>query len=349
MVYKKPVYIPFRLGMILDVVRGQHASRNTVMHALYAHYYLGMKRQEVAKLFHKSMSTVSAWIQRYEASGDYSRTTSKRITKFTPAQRKWLLEYFQKNPMTFLDEAKKAFEMEFRRYISLSSVWKVIHSYGLTWKVLERRAMHIKQHDVQRFFEELASLNWSHWNIQFLDEVSFDSRGMLRKRGYALKGQKLCFRGEFQRKPRVSLLCFADVTGVVEVFDTVGTFDRARFVDCCVRYLSSVCPYPGRGSIWILDGASIHCHPDIVNILRGHGVVPVFLPAYCAFYNPIEYMFGLMKNAFKRNYKESQTKDLMVFIMSIIESFKSFDLSRIFNHCGYTKQGRFDPSKRLAV
>ncbi|ETV99369.1 hypothetical protein H310_08082 [Aphanomyces invadans] len=33
--------------------------------------------------------------------------------------------------------------------------------------------------------------------------------------------------------------------------------------------------------------------------------------------------------------------------MSILKTFKSYDMTNIFRHCGYSKQGRFDPSKRL--
>lgn len=59
-----------------------------------------------------------------------------------------------------------------------------------------------------RFVEELSHLNWSHHNNVFLDEVSFDNRGRIRKRGYALHGKMLAIRGDFQRKLRVSILAF---------------------------------------------------------------------------------------------------------------------------------------------
>jgi hypothetical protein len=50
---------------------------------------------------------------------------------------------------------------------------------------------------VFRFVEELSNIDYSHHNLVFLDEVSFDNRGMIRKRGYSLKGQKLAIRGGF--------------------------------------------------------------------------------------------------------------------------------------------------------
>ncbi|KAF1782424.1 hypothetical protein GQ600_7816 [Phytophthora cactorum] len=86
---------------------------------------------------------------------------------------------------------------------------------------------------------------------------------MIRKRGYSLKGKTVAIRGDFQRKPR-------------------GTFDRVEFVQCCRDFRT----LPEGGSaisrvklVWILDGASIHRHPEIIHFLRSIG-----------------YMFGYVKN-----------------------------------------------------
>ncbi|KAH9095591.1 hypothetical protein Ae201684P_015392 [Aphanomyces euteiches] len=151
-----------------------------------------------------------------------------------------------------------------------------------------------------------------------------------------MRGEKLCFRGEFDRKPRVSLLCFIDVKGVTQVFDTLGTFDRHAFVQCCAIHAKSCSQYPGRSSVWVLDGASIHCHPDIVFYLRSVGIVPIFLPAYCPFFNPIEYVFGLVKKLLLRKYEENSKKDLLAFILGGMQHFRSYDISGIYKHCGYS-------------
>jgi hypothetical protein len=49
--------------------------------------------------------------------------------------------------------------------------------------------MHINERDVFRFVAELSRIDWNHHNLVFLDEVSFDNQGMVRKRRYALKGK----------------------------------------------------------------------------------------------------------------------------------------------------------------
>ncbi|ORY16047.1 hypothetical protein BCR33DRAFT_638687, partial [Rhizoclosmatium globosum] len=134
-------------------------------------------------------------------------------------------------------------------------------------------------------------------NLVFLDEVSIDNRDFLRKKGWGLKGQSLVYRSEYSRKPRLSLLCFIGATGLLEVFSTDGTFDRLKFLDCCSQFAlgGKVKHFPGLHSVWIMDGAKIHCDPNISFYLRSLGIVLIYLPAYCPFYNPIEVMFAMVK------------------------------------------------------
>ncbi|KAG6952808.1 hypothetical protein JG688_00013121 [Phytophthora aleatoria] len=93
-----------------------------------------------------------------------------------------------------------------------------------------------------------------------------------------MREEKVAIRGDFQCKPP-------------------GMFDRVSFVECCRDFVYSNCgnirQYPGSNSVWILDGAKIHRQPEIVHYLHSVGVVPMFLPAYCPFFNPIEFMLKL--------------------------------------------------------
>ncbi|OWY98373.1 hypothetical protein PHMEG_00030878 [Phytophthora megakarya] len=62
---------------------------------------------------------------------------------------------------------------------------------------------------------------------------------MIRRRGYSMRGQKVAIRGDYQRKARVSILAFAGVNGIIDYYDTEGTFDRVTFVECCRRFAYS--------------------------------------------------------------------------------------------------------------
>ncbi|EEY67810.1 uncharacterized protein PITG_18197 [Phytophthora infestans T30-4] len=205
----------------------QHAHPNTVFHCFYALYNLGYTRQQLAHVYNKDVRTIGNWMQVYEDTGTFQRAN-------TEVDRK-------KKPLAYLDEAQAAFTEAHHISISKSSVWRITHDFGLTWKVLERRAMHINKSDVFRFVEELSTVNWSHQNLVFLDE-------------------------DF------SVSVYWELTGLLDYYDTPGTFDRLSFVSCCKDFVYSargrVNQYPGSSSVWILDGASIHRHPEIIHYLR---------------------------------------------------------------------------------
>jgi hypothetical protein len=209
-------------------------------------------------------------------------------------------------------------------------------------------------------------------NVVFLDEVSVDNRASIRKRGYGKKGRPLIVRGEYGRMPRVSMLSFATVSGVNETFMVEGTFNRTEFFKCCRAfalsglllpllyccfcfpnlklaslYLGNVRQYPGPGSIWILDGARIHCDPSIIHYLRGLGIVPIFLPAYCPFFNPIEHLFGHFKRMLKKIRRTNRltTRTLPLHVATIMKKFSHFDLRNIYRHCGFGVAGAFNPTR----
>lgn len=335
---------------ILKNVRHQHASTNTVYHCLYDYYYLGVTKNTLSKIYAKHRTTISFWIRKYEENGFFNRKEKERVyLRFNIEQRKWLVDLYTSCPIIYLDEAKAAFERHFHKTISTSSVSRILHAEGLSWKVLERRAVQIRIQDIYRFVSDLAIVSWDIHCLVFLDEVSFDNRGMLRNKGYAPVGKKLVYRGEFIRRPRCSMLSFLGYDGVLETYSTEGTFTRDKFFSNVRAFATSgvVFRNPGKYSVWILDGARIHCHKSIVEYLRSLGIIVVFLPAYAPFYNPIEFLFGYLKQYLKRVYVENSRKDLTVVIADALRHFKNYDCSRIFAKCGYLPGGQFDPSLGL--
>ncbi|XP_053698968.1 uncharacterized protein LOC128745932 [Sabethes cyaneus] len=336
-------------NIIIQNVRRQHASVNTVYHALYGYYFLGISKKQLAIIYGKCLSTICSWFSKYERNGLFHRKQREQIyKKFTIDMRSWLIQLYMKEPMLFLDEAKLRFQLKFHTSISLSSICAILHEFGLTRKTIERRAIQIRDEEIVRFVKEMMSIKWDIYNLVFLDEVSFDSRDMLRRKGYGVIGQKVVYRGEFCRKPRVSFLCFLGMSGILDSFWTQGTFTRAKFFECCRDFAlhnKQVQRYPGFHSIWIMDGARIHCDPNLIRYLRSIGIIPIFLPAYCPFFNPIEVIFGLIKKDLIRNRPEHSS--ILHEVCESINRFKIYLCTNIFEHSGYFAGGTFLPEKGL--
>lgn len=250
-----------------------------------------MNKTDLSKNYNKSVSTITNWITHYEATGSVVRPSRIRIpSKFDEEKRQWLLHLYDENPVLYLDEAKLQFQIRFNISISTSHICQILHANNMSWKTLERRAIQIKDSEIVKFMAELNAIDWGYSNLVFLDEVSIDNQGLLRTKGYGIISEKLIYRGEFTRKPRMSMLAFLGQNGILETYVTEGTFNRLKFFENCKDFaLSGICQkHPGRNSVWILDGAKIHCHASIIRYLRSLGIIPIFLPAYTPFFNPIE-------------------------------------------------------------
>lgn len=323
----------------------KHAHEDTIYRCLYGYYFLGMKKAQLAKVYRKKITTISNWITKFEQEGVVGRSVVHVYKKFDYQKRKWLVDLYHQKPILYQREAAMLFFEQFQCTISISSISLILHQEGLTWKVIERRAMQLQMVDVMRYFNELTRVDWSLEQLVFLDEVSFDNTDMLRKKGYAVKGKSLVYRGEFCRKARVSLLCFLNTSGIIDCYHTEGTFDRLKFLHFCIMFaLQHAQKYPGRNSVWIMDGATIHTDPNIILYLRSLGIIPIFLPAYAPFFNPIEIVFGLVKKLLKQLFRENSGKNVLYCIALAMKLMQRKSCKQIFKKCGYIVNGRFDPS-----
>lgn len=321
---------------------------NTIYHCLYGFFYLGYKREKLAKIYGKSRTTICSWINDFKDKKSVSRNTmTKRVfKKFNRDKRAWLVSLYKKQPILYQEEASQLFYDQFGVKISTSSVSVILWEAGLTHKVLEQRAKQIRIGEVLRFCKDINSVKWILHNLIFLDEVSFDGKDCVRRRGYGEKGKKTVFQSDFSRGKRISLLCFLGVDGIKNTYMTDGTFNRAKFLECCRKFAidsdSEVRQYPGPYSVWIMDGARIHTDAHLVSYLRSLGIIVIFLPPYCPFYNPIEFIFGYMKDKMRKLSMNSSKKDMFHRVSEALCYFNSMDCSAIFKKCGYFPNGTFD-------
>jgi transposase len=240
------------LPSLPDAVLKKHATKEVMLHAIYAVEYLGKTQSFVAEIFGKSEGTISRWVTLWDEGRGRESFFEAKKRNTTPRRlndehKQWIFAYVMKDPLAFLREICNAFKARFNLSVSTASVFRVITDYGLTKKVIEQRAMEISFADISRFCREVNLFQPLHGQLLFIDEMSTDNRSMLRKRGWFLTGSKPVFRTLFRRGNRLSILSFLGVDGLLETYHTKGTFDRLTFFESCKHLLDSgkVQPYPG--------------------------------------------------------------------------------------------------------
>jgi transposase len=334
---------------IWQVVFGVQASREVKMHAVFMAEFHGVPFRVVAFMFGKSASSVHRWVQKFREFGDVSRKVTREEIlasngKLTKVHKDWLKHFvLYVDPLAYLQELQEQFTLEFFFSVHVSTISRALTQMGFTFKVIERRAMQIRDTEISRFMVEVNHVSPFHEQLLFLDEMSLDNRGLLRKKGWFFRNHKLVYQGTFVRSKRLSILAFLGSRGILEVFRCGGTFSRLLFLECVQDLLLSgkVCKYPGPRSVWIMDGASIHVSKELIGYLWAMGIYVLYLPAYAPFYNPIEIVFGLVKKWCRGRDIVKGKEALRVF--EALEFYGDYDFSPIFKHCGYSKAGFFNP------
>lgn len=134
--------------------------------------------------------------------------------------------------------------------------------------------------------------------LLFLDETAKDERAERSEWGYALRGNEpLASVGYSGRRERTSSVATFDVKGFVSWYISDGTFDQERFLEAVETVvLPNMNPFPGKRSVLVLDNASIHHTPQLVNKLVNHFCVVLFTPPYCFTLTPLDNSaFGCVK------------------------------------------------------
>ena len=132
-------------------------------------------------------------------------------------------------------------------------------------------------------------------------------------------GENLTLNRWFKEEVRYTLLSAANITGLIpescflkyrngsEASKTgegaSGTVDQDSFADWVEFFL---CPQLGEvrfnapNSIVILDNASVHFSPRVVQLIEAYGAYVLFLSPFSPDFNPIEKMFHIYKAKLKR-------------------------------------------------
>ena len=209
--------------------------------------------------------------------------------------------------------------------MSTSTLWVALTTQlGYSLQAVTYRAAQRDELERRMYMERVKSFVTDPSMAIFLDECHKGAKESRRRRHWSLRGYQPValelWKGE--NKSRYCMIVAADINGFIinssdvihakrgnnDTDETRGTVNTARF-EPWVEH--SLVPHLGRflygepRSVVILDSASIHHSPRIVQLIQATGAVVLYLPPYSPDFNPIELFF--------REYKTSLRRDLGSF------------------------------------
>jgi transposase len=163
----------------------------------------------------------------------------------------------------------------------------------------------IRRRVKKKFGQELEELKTEYGieNIYYQDESGFDEY-YTRRYGYSTKGDKIYTKisgKKYQRQSITALL--NDKNEIVEHMiyeDTANT-------ELMLVYFQEVLAKLPNKSVIIMDNASFHRGKKLEELFEKYNHRLVFLPAYSPELNPIENMWGTIKQNLRSYYDYSKT------------------------------------------
>ena len=131
----------------------------------------------------------------------------------------------------------------------------------------------------------------------YLDESGF-ARDVLRTHGYSKKGERCHGIHDWNAKGRTNAI--GAIVGLT--FLTLSLFDSVINSDIFYAGLTQdLLPKVPKGSIMVMDNATFHKRPDMIQAVRDRECTLEFLPPYSTDLNPIEKKWAQAKAIRKRH------------------------------------------------
>ena len=217
--------------------------------------------------------------------------------------RQRLREFLNGRPQAYLEEVRDWILDEFDIAVSTSLVYRELRRMKWSRKIATKRA--VEQSDaLRRVFRARVQLNYTAEQIVAIDESACNERTGDRKYGWSPVGCSVELEYSMKRSERWSLLPAMTVDGYL----VHHIFQGAITAEIMEEFLKQkVLPLLQPGyHVLLIDNASIHRSPTIVQLCKDFGIQLEYLPPYSPNFNPIKKSFKVLKSWMKKYSDEQQ-------------------------------------------
>lgn len=313
---------------------------------IYQTIVLQRTKNEISLNLDISEKTVSRIRKLFRETGDILPIEHGRGREFILDEEKTnLLRLLAiQQPDWFLDEFQTLIALIYGVTPSISTICRTFERIGYTRKQLSFIA---KQRDpIQRAHYSILASLYHRNQFLFWDESGRNNGTIKRKFGRAQKGEKAVKEDNYQpRGGKLNFLASMDFYGIVDLVIWKGNCNSEvceyAVNQVVIPYLN---PFPGNRSVVVMDNANFHT-TVIVNAIEATGAIVLWLPVYSpgnsinylmkfTDFNPIEAVFGIIKDWLKRNREIAEICPRIAIILAAASVTRQ-DARNFFRYCGY--------------
>lgn len=292
--------------------------------AAFAVYSYLRSIRKTSKALGISKSTLSKW----KAQTQRQKSTRKR--KYLQQNiRDTICQLLNGSPFLTCTELRHLVFKHTGVNISRQLVSIALKTYG--YSKVKTRNVHeralVQAPRIKEFFHAFTAIRSSDTPVVAVDECGFDSR-MLPLKGYSKRGHRLTVADKrSQCWKRKNTIMSISTTGQWDC----SVHDRPINSDIFCQFIDeSVFP---PGTVWIMDNVSFHKSSAVKRCMDAKKYQVIFIPPYCPDANPIENIFGVIKNNFRGQWvhRVDVFENVLCDVIQVtMQSFETFD--DVFKH-----------------
>lgn len=268
----------------------------------------GRTMKEASRVFELGYETVRNWVKRYQATGKLEG----EVKPVKPYKLDWeaLKPDVAEHPDSYLEERAQQFG------VSISTIWYALKKMGINRQKKTRRYQEPDEPEKNNYLEEVAQIEES--KRVYLDECGIEPR-ITREYGWIERGKVLIGRVTGKRQKKVNVIAAFRQGKIIAPLLYEGTMTSQFF-----NHYVATCLVPvlNPGEVVILDNASFHKSPVVIELLAAQGCSRLFLPAYSPELNPIEQVWAAVKAQVRKT--RSQFSSLVETLCHLFTSHPLF-------------------------
>lgn len=279
-------------------------------------YFQSMRK--TAKALNVSVASLSRWNKSL-----YPKERLRSKLKLSDAMVIFVQQLVTSNPsLKCIDIAKKV-NSEFNVNVSRQLVHLILKRLDYSFKRIRKRGKSIKKEELKNIFVSTMLNLPRNTIIVSIDESGFDQRAVPIY-GYSLKGQPAIMEYKTSSdRHHYSLLIQSD--GKKHYCIHKESVTSQKFTDF-IKSMDLV-----SGSVLLMDNAAIHKSKAFKEYVNSKNCQIIFTPPYSPEFNPIEMIFGVIKNYY---YKQRYQMDFEVgkAISTSVSKITDSNITNCFNH-----------------
>jgi transposase len=281
--------------------------------------------RKTSEIFNIPKSTIHRWLHfNVSLNNKSSRANIENINKF----KNFIHDELQIYPFNRAIDLQNKIFSKFNIKISLSSIYIYTHQLGFKFKKISKRNFTNKNFlskQRQNFENKIKNIKYN--DIVCIDESYFFSNS-LNDYGWLHKNSETYVHNK-ANPIKYTLLMAINSNKIIsyEILKNKNT-DQTLFLNFLKNKVFPLC----HNKYILMDNAKFHKSKIISDLFDNSNNKSLFIPPYSPQFNPIENVFGIIKNKYKYcNNNNNDNNDNTSIIENIISKF-NLDLFYFYEH-----------------